>query len=72
MGCSLYIYKFFRWITESLVLMLMLLNQGNNLSYKQMQYNYSKKMFARRDKPIQIIGNPTNHCLNKWIKERNV
>ena len=33
---------------------------GENLSHKKMQYNYSKKMFTGRVKPIGIIGDPDN------------
>jgi hypothetical protein len=29
-------------------------------------YNYSMKMFTRRAKKIQIIGNPDNQRLDKW------
>jgi len=35
-------------------------NWGEHLSHKKMQYNYSNKMFTRRAKPIQIIGDPDN------------
>jgi hypothetical protein len=28
--------------------------EGRNLSHKEMQYNYSTKMFNRRAKPIRI------------------
>jgi len=32
-----------------------------------MQYNYySKEMFTRRAKPIQIIGDPDNQRPDKW------
>jgi hypothetical protein len=31
-----------------------------------MQYNYSKKMFTRRAKTIQITGDLDNQRLDKW------
>ena len=31
-------------------------NRRNNLSYQKMQYNYSKKLFTRRTKPIRITS----------------
>jgi hypothetical protein len=34
---------------------------GENLSHEEMQYNYSKKMFSGRVKPIRIIG-----VADKW------
>jgi hypothetical protein len=33
---------------------------GKNLSHNEMYYNYSKKMFTGRAKPIRIIGDPDN------------
>jgi len=33
-------------------------NMGENLSHEEMQYNYSKKTFSGRAKPIRIIGVP--------------
>jgi hypothetical protein len=31
-----------------------------------MQYNYIKKRFTRRAKPIRIIGDPDNQLPDKW------
>ena len=31
-----------------------------------MQYNYSKKMFTGRSKPIRIIGEPDNQSPDDW------
>jgi len=39
---------------------------GKTLSHKNTQYNYDKKMFIRRAKPIRIIGDPDNHQTDKW------
>jgi hypothetical protein len=36
---------------------------GKNFRYKKMQYNYSKKMFTRRAKPIQIKSVGTSGVL---------
>jgi hypothetical protein len=33
---------------------------GGDLSHKKMRYNYSKKMFTGRAKPVRIIGDPDN------------
>ena len=41
-------------------------NLGEKLCHKKMQYNYSKKMFTRRAKPIRIIGDLDSHRPNKW------
>jgi hypothetical protein len=32
-----------------------------------MQYNYSKKIFTGRAKPIRIIGDPDNQRPDEWI-----
>ena len=39
---------------------------GKNISHKNMQYNYSKKMFTGRAKQIRIIGEPDNQRPDKW------
>jgi hypothetical protein len=31
-----------------------------------MQYNYSKKMFIRRAKPVRMIGDPDNQRPDNW------
>ena len=46
--------------------MYLTIEGGGDLSHKNMQYNYSKKMFSRRAKPIRIIGNPDNQRPDKW------
>jgi len=43
----------------------MYLATGKNLGHKKMQYNYSKKKFTRRVKPIRIIGDPDNQLPDK-------
>ena len=39
---------------------------GENLRYKIMYYNYSKKRFNRRVKTIRIVGIPGNNLPDKW------
>jgi hypothetical protein len=39
--------------------------RGGDLSYKKM-YNYSKKMFTRRAKPVRMIDDPDNQRPDKW------
>ena len=39
---------------------------GENISHKNMQYNYSKKRFSGRDKQIRITGEPDNQLPDKW------
>jgi len=39
---------------------------GKYLRYKKMQYNYSKKMFTRRAKPVGMIGDPDNQLPGNW------
>jgi hypothetical protein len=45
----------------------MYLTNGGNLNHKKTQYNYSKRMFTRRTKPIRIIGDPDNQLPDKRI-----
>jgi len=42
------------------------LTNGGKLSHKQMQYNYSKKIFTGSSKPIRIIGSPDKQLPDKW------
>jgi hypothetical protein len=37
-----------------------------NLSHNKLKYNYSKKMFTGRAKPIRIIGVPNNQRPDIW------
>ena len=39
---------------------------GTNLNHKEMQSNYSKKMFTRIAKPFRITGDPDNRRPDKW------
>ena len=39
---------------------------GGHLSHKKMEYNYSKKMFTGRVKPIRIIGDSNNQRPDRW------
>ena len=43
----------------------MFLRIGEKFGHKKISYNYSKKMFIRRAKPIQIIGDPVNQRPDK-------
>jgi len=38
---------------------------GEKINHKKMYYNYSKKMFTGRAKPIRIIGEPDNQRPDK-------